>query len=137
MGIGQYVFTDIIGTLVIIWVQKYLHGCVKDVVINIQNSGINLHPFLKGRPIVPPSGPRENVLLAGVGEQPGVEEVRNGKVFFGPAGKELDVDFRMAGIARKDVYLTNLFKDLSHPLKYYMKIPSKLNQPITYNEEGL
>jgi len=96
-----------------------------------------MHPFLKGRPIVPPSGPRENVLIAGVGEQPGVEEVRNGKVFFGPAGKELDVDFRMAGIARKDVYLTNLFKDLSHPLKYYMKIPSKLNQPITYNEEGL
>ena len=39
-----------------------------------------MHPFLKNRHIIPPSGP-EDARIALVGEQPGVQELRFGKVF--------------------------------------------------------
>jgi DNA polymerase len=45
-----------------------------------------------------------------VGEQPGDEEDRRGRPFVGPAGKLLDRALARAGIARRDVYLTNAVK---------------------------
>lgn len=94
-----------------------------------------MHPFLKSRPIIRPSGPN-NALIAIVGEQPGLNEVREGKPFVGAAGQELDRDLKMAGITRAECYLTNLIKDLAHPLKYYINIPSKANQSVVISEEG-
>jgi len=95
-----------------------------------------MNTFLKDRHIVPPSGPKSDVLIALVGEQPGVDEVRNGRVFCGPAGRELDVELRMADINKLDCYITNVIKDLTHPLKYYINIPSKMNKPVDISEEG-
>jgi uracil-DNA glycosylase len=45
-----------------------------------------------------------------VGETPGDVEDREGHVFVGPAGQELDRALRHLGIDRRDVYLTNAVK---------------------------
>jgi DNA polymerase len=45
-----------------------------------------------------------------VGEQPGDQEDRRGRPFVGPAGRELDRALEIAGIDRRDVYLTNVVK---------------------------
>jgi uracil-DNA glycosylase len=45
-----------------------------------------------------------------VGEQPGDQEDRQGRPFVGPAGKELDKALVAVGIARDDVYITNVVK---------------------------
>jgi DNA polymerase len=45
-----------------------------------------------------------------VGEQPGDREDIDGHPFVGPAGKLLDRALERAGIARDDVYLTNVVK---------------------------
>jgi DNA polymerase len=51
---------------------------------------------------------RARVML--VGEQPGDREDLEGRPFVGPAGKLLDRSLEEAGIARDDVYLTNVVK---------------------------
>jgi uracil-DNA glycosylase family protein len=45
-----------------------------------------------------------------VGEMPGDREDRAGKVFVGPAGRELDKALERVGIVRADVYITNVVK---------------------------
>jgi DNA polymerase len=45
-----------------------------------------------------------------VGEQPGDKEDQAGRPFVGPAGRELDRGLEAAGIARSEVYLTNVVK---------------------------
>jgi len=45
-----------------------------------------------------------------VGEQPGDREDREGRPFVGPAGRELDRALEEVGIARDDVYITNVVK---------------------------
>jgi DNA polymerase len=45
-----------------------------------------------------------------VGEIPGDREDRAGKVFVGPAGRELDKALEAVGIERRTVYLTNVVK---------------------------
>jgi DNA polymerase len=45
-----------------------------------------------------------------IGEQPGDQEDRTGHPFVGPAGKILDKALSDAGIARRDVYVTNAVK---------------------------
>jgi uracil-DNA glycosylase len=45
-----------------------------------------------------------------VGEQPGDREDREGRPFVGPAGRELDRALEKAGIARDEVYITNVVK---------------------------
>ncbi len=45
-----------------------------------------------------------------VGEQPGDREDREGKPFVGPAGKVLNEALKKAGIARGEVYVTNVVK---------------------------
>jgi uracil-DNA glycosylase len=45
-----------------------------------------------------------------VGEVPGDREDREGHVFVGPAGRELDKALAAVGIDRRDVYITNVVK---------------------------
>ena len=45
-----------------------------------------------------------------IGEMPGDREDRAGKVFVGPAGRELDKALAAVGIDRADVYITNVVK---------------------------
>jgi uracil-DNA glycosylase family 4 len=45
-----------------------------------------------------------------IGEAPGVEEDKTGRPFVGAAGKELDRFLRLAGLDRREMYLTNLLK---------------------------
>jgi DNA polymerase len=45
-----------------------------------------------------------------VGEMPGDREDRAGHVFVGPAGRELDKALERVGIARPEVYITNVVK---------------------------
>jgi DNA polymerase len=54
-------------------------------------------------------GPRKARLML-VGEVPGDREDRAGRVFVGPAGRELDRALEAVGIARDDAYITNAVK---------------------------
>jgi DNA polymerase len=51
---------------------------------------------------------RSRVMM--VGEVPGDREDRAGRVFVGPAGRELDKALEQVGIDRADVYITNAVK---------------------------
>ena len=55
------------------------------------------------------SGPKGARIMM-VGEIPGDREDRAGKVFVGPAGRELDKALEAVGIERRTVYLTNVVK---------------------------
>jgi len=78
------------------------------------------------RTYVHPSGNR-SAKLAGCGEQPGLAEIRARppKPFVGPAGKGLDECLLMTKILRRDLYLTNVIKDLDFPLKHYIYIDTR------------
>jgi len=80
---------------------------------------------------VPPSGDR-SAKLAGCGEQPGLSEIRARppKPFVGPSGKGLDECFLMTKILKRDMYLTNVIKDLDKPLKHYIDIDSRGNARV-------
>jgi uracil-DNA glycosylase family protein len=54
-------------------------------------------------------GPKRAELML-VGEIPGDREDRAGRVFVGPAGRELDNALKAVGIARADTYITNAVK---------------------------
>ena len=84
---------------------------------------------------VPPRGPR-NAKLAVCGEQPGVQEVRYHPPtpFVGPAGKGQDSCMQIAGINRRECYLTNVIKDLDAPLTHYINLGSRGN--YTISEDG-
>ncbi|WP_164101849.1 UdgX family uracil-DNA binding protein [Candidatus Laterigemmans baculatus] len=56
----------------------------------------------------------ENARLMIVGEQPGDQEDVAGKPFIGPAGQLLDEILGRAGIARHDVYVTNVVKHFKY-----------------------
>src|SRR5581483_9034409 len=62
-----------------------------------------------------------------VGEQPGFEEDRAGKPFVGPAGKVLDKGLAAAGIARDEVYVTNIVKHFKWEPKGNQHIHKKPN----------
>ena len=57
-------------------------------------------------------GPRSARIML-VGEMPGDREDREGHPFVGPAGRELDRALEAAGIAREELYLTNVVKHFS------------------------
>lgn len=75
------------------------------------------------RTYVPPSGD-PNAKLGGVGEQPDMYEIRSRppKPFVGPAGRGLDECLMMTKITRREMYLTNVIKDLDMPLGHYINI---------------
>jgi DNA polymerase len=58
---------------------------------------------------VPGAGARHAPIML-VGEQPGDSEDLAGKPFVGPAGQLLDDAMHEAGVARKDVFITNAVK---------------------------
>jgi uracil-DNA glycosylase family 4 len=70
--------------------------------------------------IVPPEGSLKHAKFIIVGEQPGMMERRMLKPFVGPAGRELNEDLQMIGIARADCYLTNVIKDFDKTLEHYI-----------------
>ena len=78
------------------------------------------------RTFVPPSGDT-NAKLGGVGEQPGFEEVRARppRPFVGPAGRGLDECLMMTKISRREIYLTNVIKDLDAPLQHYINLDTR------------
>ena len=88
------------------------------------------------RTFVPPSGDL-TCKLAGVGEQPGFQEVRARppKPFIGPAGQGLDECLIMTKIPRSHMYLTNVIKDLDAPLAHYIDIDTR--GKWTIHEEGM
>ena len=63
-----------------------------------------------------------------VGEQPGNDEDLAGKPFVGPAGRILDRALEAAGIARDDVYVTNVVKHFKWEPKGKRRIHAKPNQ---------
>ena len=67
------------------------------------------HLWRKATQTVFGEGPARARLML-VGEQPGDVEDREGHVFVGPAGRELDRGLEAAGITRSDAYLTNVVK---------------------------
>lgn len=73
-----------------------------------------------------PSGPPE-AKLAGCGEQPGYQEVRARppRPFIGPAGQGLDECLSMVKIQRREIYLTNVIKDLDKPLAAYINLDTR------------
>lgn len=76
---------------------------------------------------VHPTGPID-AKIALVGEQPGKSEIwyrPRPTPFVGPAGRELDSCLCAAGISRHECYLTNVIKDLDHPIEYYIDLAKK------------
>ncbi len=78
------------------------------------------------RTYVPPAGDR-GAKMALCGEQPGIQEIRAipPRPFVGPAGQGLDECLQMTKILRRDLYLTNVIKDLDFPLKHYIDLDER------------
>ena len=69
---------------------------------------------------------RASIML--VGEQPGHEEDLEGRPFVGPAGRLLDRALEAAGIARDDVYVTNVVKHFKWDPRGKRRIHAKPNR---------
>ena len=67
------------------------------------------HFCFPGSNFVPGEGP-VSAILAFVGEAPGKEENEQGRPFVGGAGKVLSQLLHLAGIKRKDVFITNVLR---------------------------
>jgi uracil-DNA glycosylase family protein len=66
-----------------------------------------------------------NAAVMMVGEQPGDREDLEGHPFVGPAGRVLDQGLERAGIARDDVYITNVVKHFRYKLRGKRRIHQK------------
>lgn len=71
-------------------------------------------------------GPEDADLMV-VGEQPGDHEDREGEPFVGPAGRLLDRAIEEAGIARREIYLTNAVKHFRFERRGKRRIHEKPN----------
>lgn len=67
-----------------------------------------------------------------VGEAPGKTEVELGKPFVGQAGKNLDEFITILGIARKDLYITNVVK--TRPIRFNPDTGRESNRPPDRDE---
>ena len=83
--------------------------------------------WTRGTQTVFGEGPRRARVMM-VGEQPGNDEDLAGKPFVGPAGRVLDRALDAAGIARTDVYVTNVVKHFKWEPKGKRRIHAKPNQ---------
>lgn len=61
------------------------------------------------QPVIGEGNPDAEVMF--IGEAPGVQEAKTGRPFVGSAGKVLDALLASSGVAREDVYITNVVKD--------------------------
>src|SRR5438034_11142996 len=80
--------------------------------------------WTRGTQTVFGEGPRRARVML-VGEQPGNDEDLAGKPFVGPAGRVLDRALEAAGIARGDVYVTNVVKHFKWEPKGKRRIHAK------------
>ena len=71
--------------------------------------------------------------IAIVGDQPGVYEIKSGKIFSSYTGKALNECLIMAKIPRFNLYLTNVIKDLDEPLSNYINLNSSGHYTISKN----
>lgn len=69
----------------------------------------------------------ENAAMMIVGEQPGDEEDKAGRPFFGPAGRLLDAALDEAGIDRRQTYVTNAVKHFKYELRGKRRIHQRPN----------
>jgi uracil-DNA glycosylase len=76
--------------------------------------------------VVPGEG-RAHARLMLVGEQPGDKEDLAGRPFVGPAGRLLDEALERAGIARKDVFVTNAVKHFKHEMRGKRRLHKRPN----------
>ena len=83
--------------------------------------------WTRGTQTVFGEGPRR-ARVRMVGEQPGNDEDLAGKPFVGPAGRILDRALEAAGVARSDVYVTNVVKHFKWEPKGKRRIHAKPNQ---------
>src|SRR5215470_8617036 len=83
--------------------------------------------WARGTQTVFGEGPRRARVML-VGEQPGNDEDLAGKPFVGPAGRVLDRALEAAGIARDDVYVTNVVKHFKWKAKGKRRIHEKPNR---------
>jgi uracil-DNA glycosylase len=83
--------------------------------------------WMRGTQTVFGEGPRRARVML-VGEQPGNDEDLAGKPFVGPAGRILDRALEAAGIARDDVYVTNVVKHFKWEPQGKRRIHAKPNQ---------
>jgi len=75
----------------------------------------------KAKTFVPPSG-RLDAPYVLIGEAPGKVEVRERRVFVGPAGNELNNCLNAANIGRPFCYITNTVKDIDHHKDTYIQL---------------
>src|SRR4051812_5765097 len=71
-------------------------------------------------------GPKSASMML-VGEQPGDQEDRAGHPFVGPAGRLLDKALADAGIARKEVFVTNAVKHFKHEMRGKRRLHKRPN----------
>jgi DNA polymerase len=76
--------------------------------------------------VVPGEGRAHSHLML-VGEQPGDKEDIAGRPFVGPAGRLLDEALERAGIARKDVFVTNAVKHFKHEMRGKRRLHKRPN----------
>lgn len=69
----------------------------------------------------------EDARLMMIGEEPGDQEDKQGRPFVGPAGTLLDRALTAVGIARSDVYLTNIVKHFKFEPRGKRRIHKKPN----------
>lgn len=81
-------------------------------------------PLWKGTTLAVPGEGAKDAKIMVVGEAPGEEEDRCGLPFAGRAGKYLDKMFELAGLDRKQVFLTNVVKH--HPPQNRMPKASEI-----------
>ncbi len=83
---------------------------IRDEVVNLTDSPLYMYRTENRYFPVIGEGSHDAEIMF-VGEAPGRNEAQTGRPFCGAAGKILDDLLAHAGIARKDVYITNIVKD--------------------------
>ncbi len=78
---------------------------------------------------VPGEGPLDSKIMI-IGEAPGRYEDISGRPFVGPAGKLLDHLLNLAGLERKEVYITNVVK--CRPPKNRDPRPEEIEKCLSY-----